>query len=146
MKSPIHSRSARATLIGLLALAAFACAAPDTVKAPSSGRVDLLPLADYPQIVATQGLHEWLVFSPPSVVPGGEEKPMSVSVPFRSTYDRQPVNLQYRFIFFDDRGRPLETSPGYRFIHAEPRVQSFLEGNAIQSGAADWRLEIRAAR
>ena len=131
-------------LIGVLTLAVFGCA-HDPVKAPWAGRVDLLPLADYPQIVAMQGLHKWLVFSPASVVPAGEDRPMSVSVPFRSTYDQQPLNLQYRFIFFDHRGRPLKASPGYRFIHAEPRVQSFLEGNAMQSGAADWRLEVRAA-
>ena len=118
----------------------------DPVKAPPAGRADLLPVADYPQIVATQNLHHWLVFSPASITPGSDDVTMDVSVPMRSKFDKGGLSLHYRFKFFDDRGRPLREEPGWIFKHVEPRLQYHLEGNALDLAAVDWRLEIRAAR
>lgn len=118
----------------------------DPIKAPGAGRADLLRFEDYPQIAATQNLHAWLVFSPASITPETSRSPMEVSVPFRSKYDKSALELQYRFIFLDAQGRPLKNNPGFAFLHVEPRLQYFLEGNALDTGVADWRLEIRAAR
>ena len=128
-----------------LAWALLGCAS-DPVKAPPGGRADLLPLADYPQIVATQNLHHWLAFSPAIETHGTDDQPIEVSVPLRSKYDKSGLNVQYRFLFFDSDGRPLDDDPGYVFRHIEPRQQYYLESNALDVGAVNWRLEIRAAR
>ena len=71
---------------------------------------------------------------------------MHVSVPLRSVYDKTSLYVQYRFIWLNASHRPLRTNPGYLFLKLQPRVQQFIEGNALAPSAVRWRLEIRAAR
>ncbi len=118
----------------------------DPVKAPPASRADLLMVDDYPRIVAMSNLHSWLAFSPATVTPATRSQPMHVSVPVRSLYDENSLNLQYRFEFFDHQGRPMRRRGGWTFVHVEPRVAVYLEGGAVDTLAADWRLEVRSAR
>lgn len=132
-------------LPGVLAVLLAGCES-DPMKAPPGGRVDLLPLEDYPQIVVTSNLQKWLAFSPATVVPSSEKQPMSVQVPVRSLYDKGQLRIQYRFEFLDEKGLPVGPPPGYRFAVLEPRLLVYLEGNAMETSAVDWRLVVRPAR
>jgi len=67
-----------------------------------------------------------------------------VSVPVRSLADNQAA-IQYEFTWFDQDGRELRRG-GWRFTVLEPRLQKQLQGNALDSRSAGWRLEIRSAR
>lgn len=135
-----------ASVIWMAAGSVMVGCAADPIKAPGAGRADLLRIGDYPQIVASPDLHNWLVFSPATVTAGSKDEPMQVTVPVRSTYDKKGLSLQYRFLFLDERGLPQRADRGHRFIHLEPRLLAYLDGMAFDRGATDWRLEIRAAR
>ncbi len=134
------------TLFALtLSAALLAGCQTDPVMAPDAGMGDLLPIEDYPQIVVTSGLAPYLAFSRPNVQLG-PDKPMSVIVPVRVLSEDQAVNTQYRFRFFDERGRVLQPEMGFRYKRLPARVQEFLEGAAYDTSAVDFRLEVRTAR
>ncbi|HRQ71627.1 MAG TPA: DUF1425 domain-containing protein [Phycisphaerales bacterium] len=123
---------------GLLGAAACQSSAP-----PYRGRVDPIPLSDYPQIVVTRPLNDLLGFSQPNVTPATETEPMRVVAPVRSMQDGY-TRVQYQFEFFDERGRPLSQS-GWKYKSITPRQQVFLDGRALSTEAKDWRLSIRQA-
>jgi len=54
--------------------------------------------------------------------------------------------VQYRFIFLDAAGLPLRSQTDWRFMRLEPQNQVFLQGNAIDTSAVDWRCEIQSGR
>lgn len=126
----------------------FSClgCATDTLKGPPGRRIALQPVTDYPQIIASQNLHDWLVFAPATVIPAGDGQIASVSVPVRSVWENSGLNLQYRFVFSDSRGKQMRTEPGYRFIQLQPHEQNHLEGEPLDGGAMGWQLEIHVAR
>ncbi len=116
----------------------------DPVKAPGAGMPDPLHADEYPQIVVTDQIADYMGFHKPivEVQPG---KPMSVVVPARLIND-YAINVQYRFIFFDSAGRPIEPGMGFQYLRMPGRVQQFMRGAAMDTNAVDWRLEIRSAR
>ncbi len=113
----------------------------DTVKAPGAAEPDPLPASAYPQIAALGGLDGYLAYDKP-VVNRPADRPMNVSVPIRLKSDAG-LKTQYRFIFFDQNGRPLEPDPTWQFTFLPARAQAFLEGSALDTDAVDWRLEVR---
>jgi len=115
-------------------------------KPPAAMRQDRLEAEDYPQKVALEGLHRAVVVGDPIVTPSTADIPMRVTVPVRSVHSGAALNVQYRFEFFGPDKRPLRSNLGWKFISLEPRVQMFLEGNAMEAAAADWRLILRPAR
>lgn len=125
----------------LCLLTAAALTACDTVKAPHTIRTDPLGGA-YPQNVAIEGLHEYVVVDQPIVDDPTSDRPLRVTVPLRSVYDGV-VNVQYRFDFLDRSGRPLRSSSGFKYATIEPRTQVFLESTALDTNAVDWRLLVR---
>lgn len=135
------------TRIGLLGLAATALLSVgcDRAKAPPAGRVDELPAGQYPHIVAADELAPKLVFGPAIVDASTTDHPMRVTQPGRSLHDKQ-VRVQYMFEFLDDRGRPLKSNLGWRFMNLEPRREVFFEAAAMDTAAVDWRLVVRPAR
>ncbi|MBL0928373.1 MAG: DUF1425 domain-containing protein [Phycisphaerales bacterium] len=118
----------------------------DTVKAPPAGRADTIKMEQYPGIVAQDGLNQWLGFNEPVFETGTPDRPARVTVPTRSLAD-VGMNVQYRFLWFDDKGRPVRTQQeGWRFINIQPRAQVMLDSNALETAAKSWRLELRSAR
>jgi len=116
----------------------------DPVQAPGAGMPDPLSADAYPQIVVTDKISDYMGFHKPvvNVEPG---KPMSVVVPARLLKE-YAINAQYRFIFFNNAGAPLEPQMGFQYIRMPARVQVFMKGAALDTNAVDWRLEIRSAR
>jgi hypothetical protein len=126
-------------------LLAFSAGLPacDTVKAPGSAQPDPLPPVMYPKIEAAEGLSGFLKFDEPKIT---SESPLGVSVPIRAATDFEDLNVQYRFIFFDVKGVPIDPDRPWKYTKLASRRQEFLMGNALDSNAKDWRLQIRPAR
>ncbi len=137
--------SRRIPRLALVALAfvAVGCGG-DRVKGPPGALRDPMRADAYPRIAVLEGLQRWLYFNDPIVTPSTADKPMRVTVPMRLVYDA-PREIQFRFEYFGADSRPLR-SGGWRFRHLEPRTQIYLDGNALETQAADWRLEVRPAR
>lgn len=128
-------------------LACFAGACQkDTMHRPGSAGVDPLPSDQYPKVETSGGLGKYLVISGANVTPGTESKPMSIVSAVRSTWDKDVLNIQYRYYFFDERNSPLNQNPDWRFAKLPPRSQVFLSGGAMDTTARDWRLQIRPAQ
>mgnify|MGYP005842767909 CR=1 FL=1 len=140
MKARNGTNTIMATGAILVLLGAAAC---QSSAPPYRGRVDPIPLSDYPQIVVTRPLDDLLGFSQPNVTPATDTEPMRVVAPVRSMQDGY-TRVQYQFEFFDERGRPLSRS-GWRYRSITPRQQVFLDGRALSTEAKDWRLSIRQA-
>ncbi|MFN0206794.1 MAG: DUF1425 domain-containing protein [Planctomycetota bacterium] len=129
----------------LLASAALFLTSCDTVKAPHGGGPDTIGPGTYPQIVVLDKLWDYLGFDRPVVTPATDSTPMRVTAPVRLISDAN-IHIQYQFSFFDAQGRPAGQPGGWRFLTIEARTQRHLEGAALSTQAADWRLEVRSAR
>ncbi len=71
---------------------------------------------------------------------------MGVVVPVRWAYDDpNGYYIQYKFTFLDQSGKPIAAQTEWRLEQLAPRVEKILTGTALDS-AADWRLEIKAAK
>jgi hypothetical protein len=135
----------RAALV-LASLVAVAGAAGCNEGPPPAGRADRLSPEQYPRAVALERLDRVLRFGPPIVDRSEEGRPMRVSQPVRNL-DRRELNVQYRFEFQDESGRPLKTNSGWAYkTLTGSRVETMLEATALEDTAADWRLEVRPAR
>lgn len=136
-------------LAGAVALALLVVLASATgcSYGPYEGYEDEINPEDYPRIVASREIFRTLRFSPATVEPSTLSRPMRVTVPVRTTYRSTDLNVQYRFVFLDAAGRPIErsTQAQWRFVTLPPLNQVFLDGNALDLGATDWRLEVRLA-
>lgn len=115
---------------------------------PYEGRQDRLDIEEYPRIVASRDTHRNLLFSPATIDPGTDLRPMRVTVPVRSRFKRSDLRVQYRFEWLDEAGRPMNRNANaeWRYKALPPRNQVFLDGNALDRGAKDWRLEVRLAK
>jgi predicted small secreted protein len=140
-RSVLASRSSL-VCVGLVALAA-GLSACDTIKAPGAGRADPLPRENYPQITSLDGLSQWIGYDSPIV---NRDSVLKVTAPARALTDGHELNVQYRFFFLDESGRPLTQNPDWRYMRMPSRSQVFFEGNALDKSAKDWRLEVRPAR
>lgn len=118
----------------------------DPQRVPPGARRDPLPAGGYPVITVEAGLQPFIGVDDANVkvTEGSIERPMTVSVPIRSLADNQAA-IQYEFTWFDKEGRELRRG-GWKFTALEPRLQKQLQGNAMDSQSAGWRLEIRSAR
>ena len=56
---------------------------------------------------------------------------------------KKPVYFEYRFIFFDSRGRAINPDGPWTRGDAEPGTVDYLSSNATRPDATDWRLDIR---
>lgn len=142
----MHTRfTAAACLMMLMSFLCLSAGCQDNVRAPAAVRSD--PLAGgYPQKVALNDLDHGIVAEEPIVDASTPDRPMRVTVPVRSVVEH-PLNVQYRFTFLDDRGRPIRgETGGWRYVNIAPRVQVAVEASALDTNAADWRLELRPAR
>ncbi len=131
-----------AAVASLVALAG--CAADQHRRAPAPAVIDPVHASEYPQIIVHEELRNWIAAQRPVVTRGDV---MRVMVPVRLLSNQgQNAFVQYRFVFTDERGTPLRTQSDWKFINLEPRIPVELTGTALDSTAAEWRLEIRPAR
>lgn len=116
-------------------------------KPPAAAKPDPVTPVSYPQIATEGNLGHFLYYAKPIVrmQEGPAAGLMHITVPLRLADDK-PVNAQYRFTFLDTDGAPLGTQMDWRFMVLPPRLQVFMEATATESGARDWRLEIRPAK
>ena len=127
--------------VPVLACVFGGCATP---QEPFQPRADHIPIEQYPKITTTYELSRYLVIAQPTVVQDGV---LRVIVPVRMTSrPGEWAKVQYRFMFLDARGVPLTVQPDWQPVTLEPQQQVFMSGNAMDSNAADWRLEIRSQR
>jgi hypothetical protein len=117
-------------------------------KAPYEPRHDQLSKGQYPKVTIEEPLSTWVIQSDAVVGQAPNGGPLTVSVPIRlgSQTPDQYARIQYRFIFLDSTGAPLRTQSDWRYMRLEPRNQVFLQGNATDTTATDWRCEIRSGR
>ncbi|RMH13052.1 MAG: DUF1425 domain-containing protein [Planctomycetota bacterium] len=119
------------------------CAQPTYAPPPT-------PIAEpaaYPQIVVSPDLARWIAVDRPIVTGQGDhDGPLQVSVPVRTLTRGESIRVQYRFVFLDERGRPVHPEGDWRYERMASRVQKFFEAGALDERAVDWRLEIRTAR
>lgn len=136
------SRLAAMLLVASLALVLGAC---ESSPYPDAGRTDMMAPGTYPRNVMLDGLGQGVVLGEAIVTPGNDARPIKVVQPVRNILD-YPINVQYRFEFFDASRRPLGPDSGWVFRNLPPKAELFLEGAALQTTATDWRLQIRSAR
>lgn len=137
--SPLAAISLLATAVAAL----FAGACADTVKAPPGARADTIAQEQYPQVTVESGLQPWIGVNKPSVA--RENDILKVNTQVRMLAD-EGRKIQYRYIFLDAKGEPLRTQTGWLYVALEPRIRKELTGNALDSHATDFRLEIRLER
>ncbi len=126
-----------------LTAAAFTLEACNTIKAPPAAMTDPLAAHDYPQVVMLGGLEPYLKVSNVVQDPG---PPMDVTVFARSLTNGEEPHVQYRFTFLDHQGRSLERDAAWHYMSIPSRTRVEFRANALDSRAADWRLEVRPAR
>ncbi|MFK7788272.1 MAG: hypothetical protein AB8C95_02110 [Phycisphaeraceae bacterium] len=115
---------------------------------PGSADVDPLPDAKYPKVVTFGWLDNDFYVDAPIVVPEDNGRPMRVTVEVRRlepAFNRE-LPSQYRFIFLNQYGEPLDPDPMWQYRAIEPQVKTILQGFAPDTGAVDWRCEIRKDR
>lgn len=117
----------------------------DTVKAPYTPRVD--QVQTYPKITVSGELAQFIAISAPVVEKTGDGL-LKVTVPVRLLSDAGfDSNVQYRFLFLDDKGTPTRGGDmSWTFVNLPPRNQVMLTGQSLDDDAADWRCEIRLAK
>jgi len=136
-----HRSLFASVLLACAAMALPACATRDT--APYAGQPDPNRPNVNPRIItSTPDLTVALGFDEPIVV--YDSGNLRVAVPTRSLGDERYL-LDYRFVFYDERGIEVEPVMGWRFISLEPREQRRIEAQAIDARANDWRLQIKWA-
>lgn len=116
--------------------------------APGAADPDRVPDSRYPRIVTLGWLDNDFFFAPPKVVEEHDGKPMMVSVDVRRkepAWNRE-LPCQYRFIFLDKNGIALDPNPTWQFRMMEPKTKVILQASAPDTGAVDWRCEIRKNR
>ncbi len=116
-----------------------------TSTLPPAAQGDEVALANYPRVVVLDGLQPFIAISEPSVTRGSDQ-PLRVSVPVRAVTQHEELNVQYRFLFFDEHGRVLEPEMVWRYERLPSKAQRFFDAGAMDQRAVDWRLEIRPAR
>lgn len=145
----MHTPRTRPTLAAGLAtiqcLLLGACAS-DPAKHPGSAQVDPLPGDQYPKIAALDGLSRWIAVSGFEAEPPTATRPIQITTSVRAMTDGQELNVQYRYMYFDNRNSPLNPNPDWQYVRLPSRAQVFLRGSAMDTSAVDWRLEIRPAR
>jgi len=115
---------------------------------PGHADADPIPDAQYPRVVTYGWLDNDFYVDAPIVVPEQDGRPMRVTVEVRRlepAWNRE-LPCQYRFIFLNENGEPLDPDPAWRYRAIEPKVKTIFQGSAPDTGAVDWRCEIRKDR
>lgn len=113
--------------------------------APGEAKPDPVSELEYPQVAALGDLKGKLKLSEPPVVSRSDAGPITVTVAVRVA-SNQEFPAQYRFLFFDEVGQPLEPRPGWAQTILPARTKVYLTGTSLEAEAVDWSLEVRPER
>lgn len=144
-------RTTHPTLLALpAALAAAtlvaACNQTPHYRPPPGSLEDPLPVSHYPNINVYRPLTQFILVADP-VMTRDAAGTLRIDTPIRAnTRPNEDMNIQYKYQFLDAQGRVLEPEPAWQYMRLEPTIQYYLSGNAMDSRAADWRLDIKPAR
>lgn len=140
------TRRATPALALILAAAGVLGGCQSPSKAPSPGMADPYPapLNDPQVTVLSPALQPWLGFDAAFIdnTPG---KPLQVQVPMRNLAARMYL-VDYRFLFYDANGMELEPAMPWTMQALEPKQMVRLNGSAMTTKAASYRLEIKWSR
>ncbi len=106
---------------------------------PPVAHTDMIPNAQFPNIIVEGNLRQCLLFAQPIVLdnPG---QPLKVVVPVRST-SMSDVHARYRFTFLDANRVPLHPDMDLRSV-VITQDQTMLEGSALDTNARYWHLTV----
>lgn len=139
------TRSGTSSLTLLLSalLLSTAC---KTDPSPSPGMADpATPPSNNPQItVLDPNLQRGLGFGQAVVIPSGQA-PMRVQVEMRNLSNYEYL-VDYRFLFYDAQGMQLEPAMSWRQSSLLPKQLQMISANALDTTAANWRLEVKWSR
>ena len=134
---------ATARVLRGIAVVAAVCAIVGCAGKLEGVRSDPLDYNDYPQITVLEKLHRNVVLTR---VVEEEGSPLRVTVAVRNRGTDDERHVQYRFFFLDSRGVPEDPNPDWHYLHMPARTAMYMQGNALDRSAVDWRLEVRPAR
>ena len=133
--------------MNVLATTALSCvllAAPAAMVGcgtpPPAVSDDRVTSEEYPKVQATGGLNKFMRVN--NARENQQNGILSANVDIRWT-GKKPVYYEYRFIFFDSRGRAINPDGPWSRADSEPGTVDYLSANATRPDATDWRLEIR---
>ncbi len=132
-------------LVSLASAALVGCNQAPAYRPPPGSLEEPLPQNQYPNINVHQPLTPWIMVSDP-IVTRDSIGTLRVEVPIRAITRSEDMNVQYRFQFLDEMGRLLQPEPAWQYIRMEAQIQVFIQANAMDNRALDWRLEIKPAR
>lgn len=132
------------TPLVLTAAALLGACSEGRLTGPHAAERDYFTHNKYPQVEGLDGLGDFMVHGDP-VVTYEKNQAMTVTVPVRIQRDRD-LRAQYRFIFFDERNRPIEPQMDWQYTELFGRTQVFLTATSPQAEASDWRLQVRPTR
>lgn len=125
-------------------LATFAGCRTNTAPSPGMGDPYPAPMND-PQItILAPELRPWLGFHP-AIIDDDGRRPMQVQIPVRNMTDRDYL-IDYRVLFYDDSGMQLDPVMGWKMEALRPKQTVRLIGQALDTRARNYRLEIKWAR
>lgn len=113
------------------------------VKSKKDALLDPLTPTAYPQIAALDGIGRWLSFMTPATSPQNDGR-MKIIIPVAAV-DGPQREVEYKFEFFDNRGRPLSKQEDWKFMRLPPRTTRHLETISPDHNTRNWRLVIRPA-
>ena len=122
-------------LVGVVGVGSGCSMQPRSASTDTEANQDL-----YPQVVVIDPLK--VSKHQPIVTESDGVTPMRVTVPVRLKSNKSQ-EVQYRFVFLDRKGRPVGPAMDWRWKVMPARALIYMEGEALDTDAVDWRLEIR---
>jgi hypothetical protein len=111
--------------------------------APPAVKDDRVSSDEYPRVQATGGLNKLMRVN--NAQESQQNGILFSNVDIR-WLGKETVYYDYRFIFFDSRGRPISPDSAWKRGESAPGTVDYLSANATTPDATDWRLEIRPRR
>lgn len=145
MELKIRTVGVMSGFVAMLIAAAPLSGCKSSDKPPPGAMADPTLIENYPTVVALDGLQPYIGVAAPveDRTPG---QPLSIQVPVRALTNGAELNVQYRFYWLNEQQVPVQEEGEWRYMRMPARAQVFMSGNALDTRATRWRLEIRPAR
>ena len=113
----------------------------------STGPIGAQPdvVNEYPKVAFnTETLSKTLKLNP-AVVSKSATGLLVVSQPIRNASD-EVLDIEYRFIWKDVSGQPIQPQMNWRYKRLEPRLNDTISASATSDAATDYQIQLRWAR